>query len=332
VHSTTLPFPLLQTKIFKSTNPIIGIISERFRSLTTHFEFWTSAHKTMKLLIFVSSLLLGLASSFQAAPAHLSLPKTHLTPLFQSANDNAETAQRISIEYCTGCRWMLRAFWNAQELLTTFEKDLDSITVVPSSSKGIFVVRLNGESLLWDRKENDGFPSPKELKQVVRDLVKPDKFLGHSDTEERQSSQTEDDDSVAEASTAVESTPVYVADESSPSVTITYCTGCKWLMRAAYYGQEILTTFDTEIKSVTLVPSKAVKGGEFSVHLDGNLLFDRKTEGRFPETKELKQLIRDVVDPSKNLGHSDIQEAQETIEEEVSDEEAEEQRRFFGVD
>lgn len=63
-----------------------------------------------------------------------------------------------------------------------------------------------------------------------------------------------------------------------------------------------------------------------SVYLDGNLLFDRKTEGRFPETKELKQMIRDVVDPSKNLGHSDTPEAQELPEDDAA-----EQRKFFGV-
>jgi len=285
----------------------------------------------MKLLILVNSLLLGVVSSFQRSPVHLSAPKIRPASLFQSASDDGEAAQRISIEYCTGCRWMLRAFWNAQELLTTFEKDLDSVTIVPSSSKGIFVVRLNGESIVWDRKENSGFPSPPELKQVVRDLVTPEKFLGHSDTEERQNSDAGDEVAAVEVPTAVESTPVYVADES-PSITITYCTGCKWLLRAAYYGQELLTTFDTEIKSVTLVPSKAVKGGEFSVYLDGTLLFDRKSEGRFPETKELKQLIRDVVDPNKNLGHSDIQEVQDIIQEQISDEEAAEQRRFFGVD
>lgn len=66
--------------------------------------------------------------------------------------------------------------------------------------------------------------------------------------------------------------------------------------------------------------------------MDGNLLFDRKTEGRFPETKELKQLIRDVIDPSKSLGHSDTPEAQDNAEEEASEEEAADQRRFFGVD
>ena len=42
-----------------------------------------------------------------------------------------------------------------------------------------------------------------------------------------------------------------------------------------------------------------------SITLDGDLIFDRATEGRFPEVKEIKQLIRDKVSPSKDLGHSD---------------------------
>ncbi|MCB1120767.1 MAG: selenoprotein, partial [Verrucomicrobiae bacterium] len=38
---------------------------------------------------------------------------------------------------------------------------------------------------------------------------------------------------------------------------------------------------------------------------DGELIFDRAVEGRFPESKELKQLVRDRVDPGRDLGHSD---------------------------
>ena len=45
--------------------------------------------------------------------------------------------------------------------------------------------------------------------------------------------------------------------------------------------------------------------GRFSVVVNDEILFDRKGEGRFPETKELKQLIRDKVAPEKSLGHSD---------------------------
>lgn len=29
----------------------------------------------------------------------------------------------VEIEYCTQCRWLLRAAWMAQELLVTFEED-----------------------------------------------------------------------------------------------------------------------------------------------------------------------------------------------------------------
>lgn len=34
-------------------------------------------------------------------------------------------------------------------------------------------------------------------------------------------------------------------------------------------------------------------------------LWDRKTEGGFPETKELKRRVRDCVDPGRDLGHVD---------------------------
>ena len=31
---------------------------------------------------------------------------------------------RVEIQYCTQCRWLLRAGWVAQELLTTFSEEL----------------------------------------------------------------------------------------------------------------------------------------------------------------------------------------------------------------
>jgi selenoprotein W-related protein len=86
---------------------------------------------------------------------------------------------RIEIEYCTGCRWLLRAGWTAQELLTTFEAELGEVALIPGSG-GIFEVRLDGETL-WSRKAMSRFPELKELKQLVRDRIAPDKPLGHSD-------------------------------------------------------------------------------------------------------------------------------------------------------
>ncbi len=87
-----------------------------------------------------------------------------------------------------------------------------------------------------------------------------------------------------------------------PRLEIEYCTQCRWLHRAAWLTQEILTTFPEELREVALVPGR---GGVLEVRLNGVTLFSRKERGRFPEPKELKQAIRDVVDPDRDLGHSD---------------------------
>ena len=86
---------------------------------------------------------------------------------------------RIEIAYCTQCRWLLRAGWMAQELLTTFEQDIGGVTLVPATG-GVFEVRIDGETI-WSRKQDGGFPDLAELKQRVRDRVAPDRDLGHSD-------------------------------------------------------------------------------------------------------------------------------------------------------
>jgi selenoprotein W-related protein len=88
-----------------------------------------------------------------------------------------------------------------------------------------------------------------------------------------------------------------------PTITIEYCPKCNWMMRAAYMAQELLTTFTDDIYGVTLQPS--VISGRYTIGVDGIVLFDRKQQGRFPEIKELKQLVRDRVCPDKSLGHSD---------------------------
>ncbi|UYQ95117.1 SelT/SelW/SelH family protein [Chitinophaga horti] len=88
-----------------------------------------------------------------------------------------------------------------------------------------------------------------------------------------------------------------------PVVTITYCPKCGWLLRAAYMAQELLTTFEEDLGGVTLKPAEIA--GSYQVFVDDFMLFDRKREGRFPDIKELKQLVRDRVNPGKSLGHSD---------------------------
>ncbi len=86
----------------------------------------------------------------------------------------------IEIEYCTGCRWLLRAAWVAQELLSTFEADLAGVALKPGSEGGIFEVRIDGETL-WSRKAEGRFPEAKELKQRLRDRIAPGRDLGHVD-------------------------------------------------------------------------------------------------------------------------------------------------------
>jgi selenoprotein W-related protein len=90
-----------------------------------------------------------------------------------------------------------------------------------------------------------------------------------------------------------------------PRVEITYCTQCHWMLRAAWMAQELLTTFQEELGEVALVPGT---GGVFEVRLDDDLIWSRKDQGRFPEGKELKQLVRDRVAPERSLGHSDRKE------------------------
>ena len=86
---------------------------------------------------------------------------------------------RVEIRYCTQCRWLLRAAWMAQELLTTFDQEIDELVLKPGIG-GIFEVHANGERV-WSRKDDGGFPEITELKRRVRDLVAPGRSLGHSD-------------------------------------------------------------------------------------------------------------------------------------------------------
>jgi selenoprotein W-related protein len=88
----------------------------------------------------------------------------------------------------------------------------------------------------------------------------------------------------------------------SPRLEIEFCTQCRWLLRAGWTAQELLTTFQDEIGEVALIPGT---GGVFEVRVDGATVWSRRGEGRFPELAELKQRVRDVIAPERELGHSD---------------------------
>ncbi|MCX2574904.1 SelT/SelW/SelH family protein [Pedobacter sandarakinus] len=88
-----------------------------------------------------------------------------------------------------------------------------------------------------------------------------------------------------------------------PTITISYCPRCGWMLRSAYMVQELLTTFSEKLQGVMLCPSE--KGGEFVIKTNETTIFDREAAGRFPEIKELKKLVRDYIDPQMSLGHTD---------------------------
>eukprot|EP00590_Aulacoseira_subarctica_P009505 CAMPEP_0172429174 /NCGR_PEP_ID=MMETSP1064-20121228/49419_1 /TAXON_ID=202472 /ORGANISM="Aulacoseira subarctica , Strain CCAP 1002/5" /LENGTH=262 /DNA_ID=CAMNT_0013174415 /DNA_START=186 /DNA_END=974 /DNA_ORIENTATION=- len=133
-----------------------------------------------------------------------------LPTLSTSSSGDYELLHRVSIEYCTGCKWMLRAAWISQELLTTFQDELHSVSLIPSkppSPAGTFLIKLNDDVTVWNRKDEGRFPEAKEVKQRIRDLIRPEKSLGHSDSDNRkgagkqveQLSQLQQSDSAAAA-------------------------------------------------------------------------------------------------------------------------------------
>jgi selenoprotein W-related protein len=93
-----------------------------------------------------------------------------------------------------------------------------------------------------------------------------------------------------------------VSDGSGPRVSITYCTQCRWLLRATWLAGELLTSFTTDLGEVALVPGV---GGVFTVRIDDEVVWDRKADGGFPDLAPLKRLVRDRVAPGRSLGHTD---------------------------
>jgi selenoprotein W-related protein len=93
-----------------------------------------------------------------------------------------------------------------------------------------------------------------------------------------------------------------VTTTPAPRIVINYCTQCQWLLRAAWMAQELLSTFGDELGEVALVPGT---GGIFQISYDGQIIWDRKVDGGFPDARTLKQRVRDRLDPGRDLGHLD---------------------------
>lgn len=95
---------------------------------------------------------------------------------------------------------------------------------------------------------------------------------------------------------------------AEPRVVITYCTQCRWLLRATWYAGELLQTFAEEVGEVALAPAT---GGVFRIEVTTaagtTSVWNRKRDGGFPEITDLKRRVRDLIAPGKSLGHGDRQ-------------------------
>ncbi len=93
--------------------------------------------------------------------------------------------RRVVIHYCTQCQWMLRSAWLAQELLSTFMDDLEEVALRPGKG-GVFEVWV-GETCVWERRRDGGFPSAKDIKLKIRNQLFPEMPLGkHLENQTRQ--------------------------------------------------------------------------------------------------------------------------------------------------
>lgn len=137
-----------------------------------------SLYQRISTRLLVVIILLQLVSLYSFSPRGYTTSRLRFPTNFMSSKPN------VSIEYCTGCKWLLRSAYLAQELLSTFEKDIGSVSLQPNNERpgGVFIVRVDGQKI-WDRREEDtkGFPETKILKQLVRDVIHPSLSLGHSD-------------------------------------------------------------------------------------------------------------------------------------------------------
>src|SRR4051812_37814148 len=91
-------------------------------------------------------------------------------------------------------------------------------------------------------------------------------------------------------------------EQAKPRIAITYCRQCNWLLRAGWMAQELLSTFAEDVTEVALLPAT---GGAFQIEIAGEVIWERKRDGGFPDIRTLKQRVRDRLAPDRGLGHLD---------------------------
>ncbi|KAI1958212.1 hypothetical protein LOZ58_005327 [Ophidiomyces ophidiicola] len=104
----------------------------------------------------------------------------------------------------------------------------------------------------------------------------------------------------------------YIDPEIPEQVATAQLSNSLFRGAAVQYGQELLSTFSTILGEVALIPSTS---GTFTISIlyksdadfatQETMLWDRRLNGGFPETKQLKSLVRNIIDPNRGLGHID---------------------------
>jgi selenoprotein W-related protein len=339
--------------------------------------FSRRSHVACAMMALAAARRVKLVSSFVAAPfravAAPSMSRLHMSSNTQEVH--------VSIEYCSGCQWMLRSTWLASEILTTFASDasLSSISLIPMgpplSEGGIFRITANNSNkqgadskfLLWDRKIEGRFPESKEVKQLIRDLVDPDKDLGHSDKNKG------DGDSSSKEADCIECKEQQQQDDlkRKPQVTtelklpdifyeqnkvsIEYSTGSvsspdNGLYRANFYTNELLScayernawwksyqqdndddktaSAPVIVDNVTLIPNRELSGVMKIQLNDEMVIYDQSKEAE-DEYIDASRL-RKIVTKAITHGDIDLNNGRPSIDI-VDEDEAEEARKFFGV-
>lgn len=132
---------------------------------------------------------------------------------------------------------------------------------------------------------------------------------------------------------------------SLPNVNVRYCNDSKWMMRANWICQEILSTFQDEVRSVTLIPMRSSieeKSGIFEVSISDRIVWNRKKDGKAFHIEEIKSRIRDIVSPDKDLGFEldvdqrdgggdDDDDDEDNDDDDIDDDDATDMRSYFGV-
>jgi selenoprotein W-related protein len=251
------------------------------------------------------------------------------------------TNRMIVIEYCIGCKWNLRAFWMVQELLyrnnnnhecidTKSSPSSLGVTLVPSSNPGTYRItqftnydnvtsqeqqRIVVPDVLWDRTIDGGFPEIEELQQrIVAHQCRNDTL-----------------DQITEQTDIVHDNRSFDTNHYPNIISILYSTGSNsdneinvgmdttFLFRAAYVAQEIVSTFQNEIYAISILPhiyntneNNTSNIPLFTVQLNNNsTIYEYNISQKVPflPIKELKQRIRDHINPTMDLGHSDVSKA-----------------------